>query len=114
MTDKPEEALRRLQVAATRGPFEADLDIFDADEGIVAIVTDLKISTIIKIETGLVIKRGDPKAEWTAEDSVRRDAVWKKAREGQEFQDAQYIAALLNAAPGLLAEVQEWRERFGK
>jgi hypothetical protein len=95
--------LRALCDAATPGPWEADLDVFDAEEGIVACIIDRPISTIIKIETELRIAAADP---WTAEDSQRRDDTWKLARAGQEIKDAQLVAAARNALPRLLDEIE--------
>jgi hypothetical protein len=99
-------AARELCDAATSGPWTSDLDMFDEDEGIVACVMDGEISTIIKIETDLRVPNSDP---WTAEDSRRRDAAWKLAREGQEIRDAAFIAASRTLVPKLLDEVERLR-----
>jgi hypothetical protein len=106
VTNEELTAARALCDAATSGPWTSDLDMFDENEGIVACVMDGEISTIIKIETGLRVQNSDP---WTAEDSRKRDAAWKRAREGQEIRDAAFIAASRTLVPKLLDEVARLR-----
>lgn len=83
--------LRELAAAATPGPWKHDLDMFDSDVGLVALVHDDK-DLLIEIGTDLTIAE-PADGSWTDEDSKRRDAQWTKARWGQEYRDAAYIAA---------------------
>lgn len=76
--------LRSLAEAATPGPWEHDVDRFSNEEGIVAVITNvrqgasIKDDMLVKIETGLL---------------AHTDEAWKRACESQERRDAAYIAA---------------------
>lgn len=106
-------AIRALCEAATPGPWIAELDCFDMDDGIDAIVSNDGTTILFKSNTGIPMHRGSgPDGEWTAGDSAKRDAQWAKARDGQELRDARFIAAARTLIPQLLAAVEQLqRER---
>lgn len=84
------ETLRALALKATAGPWSADLDMFDSNEGIVCLVSDPTCELMAILGTDLVIESAEP---WTAEAEAAKNAQWRKARETQQLRDAAYIAA---------------------
>lgn len=90
--------LREAAEKATPGPWTADLDVFDAREGIVACITSPNIDLLAKIKTGLHAPGAldaDADADdrpWTAAMSAQWATDNAKALAGQELRDAEYIA----------------------
>ncbi len=106
LTDGEMKRLRALCDVATPGPWKADLDIYDSDEGIVADVTNEGVTLLAKIATDLRIERVEP---WTHAAETAKKAQWKLARTGQEIKDATLIAAARDALPQLLDEIEAQR-----
>lgn len=93
------DKLRELEKAATPGPFESDLDMFETDE------------TGGEIEA--CVSNGSVSRLWRTETEIRSDAPddgWARAAASQAVKDADYLAALLNAAPALLQSAAEREE----
>lgn len=98
MTTDDITKLRALLAAATPGPWDADLDVFDGDEGIVACVIDRPISMLVKIPTDL-----------KTDNDATREKAWQMAKDGQELRDATLIASAVNALGPLLDEIERLR-----
>lgn len=97
------DEIRKRAEAATSGPWTADLDMFDMNEGIVACVTDEGVNLLATIATGKLIQVAEP---WTEELTRLRDEQWRSARDGQELRDAAFIAHAREDVPYLLGEVE--------
>ncbi len=101
---------------ATPGPWSAELDIFDSDEGIVATISNVGTTMLATIGTDHVTTH----AEWEADPIAAKekaDGQWRQARDEQEMRDAVAIVALRNAAPAiadLCREVERLRARIAK
>lgn len=94
--------LRALEDEATAGPWTAELDKFNDDEGLVATFTDAKVSFIGKIETDLGVGDFEGRIDqWHADCAAARDC--------QEMRDAAFIAAAREAVPALCDEVERLR-----
>lgn len=87
-----------LDQTATPGPWTAELDVFDAEEGICATISDP-----IGAHPGMLIKTQlDPPMlapePWSREAA---DAQWREAKTRPELHDATTIAVYRTAAPEL-------------
>ena len=104
------DAAEKLSDSATPGPWIAELDCFDLDDGIDAIVSNEGTTILFKSSTDTPIHRGSgPDGDWTADDSAKRDVQWAKARDTQELRDARFIAAARTLVPDLIRAVREAR-----
>lgn len=97
------DAAEKLAAEATKGPWIAELDCFDSDEGIVAVVSNAGTDLLFKGWTGILPHQCDG-VSWTAEDSAKRDALYAQARGGQELRDARLMSAARLLVPQLVAE----------
>jgi hypothetical protein len=99
------DALAVVVEGMTPGEYRADLDVFDAAEGIVACIYNgdaPEISMFTQTVEG--IGGGWTAAEWTKEAS---DARWAKASERQELKDAVGFVALANNRDALIAQARD-------
>lgn len=116
-TDPPRPDLDVLEQALagmTTGPFAAELDVFDAADGVVATVSDKGTRMLAILGTDFAVST---EAEWEADPKAARaksDAAYVAARAGQELRDARGIAVAVNALPGLIAEVRRLRAALGE
>lgn len=102
--------LRELALAATPGPWEHDLDIFDPDEGIVAVVSNAQTDLLFTASTDFGAGRHPDGVPWTSDHTAERSRQWKLAHESQAKKDAAFIAALSpSTVVALLDEVERLR-----
>ncbi len=90
---------------ATPGPWSAEMDIFDSDDGIVATISNVGTTMLATIGTDHVTTH----AEWEADPIAAKekaDGQWRH-RDEQEMRDAAAIVALRNAAPAIAALADE-------
>lgn len=101
--------LRAAAQAATKGPWAANLDVFNDEDGIVACVVDSPITMLVQIGTDIPLHHVPDDGRWTAEDDAKRDAQWEKARQSQALRDANYLAA---ASPDVVLSLLDRLEQL--
>ena len=108
MTPEQLEEIERAVEAMTGAPWKADLDVFDAEEGIVACITSPIASDMSSLLATICTDLALSESEWTR---AKADAHYAQAKAGQEMRDARGIVALRNSAPALLAHIRSQEER---
>lgn len=104
----PERVRELLELAekATPGPWDSELDVFDADGSIDATVADKDVEMLATIHTGVYKPVVNEYERWTAEMEAASKKAWAKAGESQAIKDARFIAAAREALPAALREVE--------
>jgi hypothetical protein len=102
-------AARAVCEGATEGPWVAELDVFNSEDGIVASVSNARTELLFSAGTDFGIDTTPLNAPWTQERSDRRDAEWAKAKESQELRDARFIASARTLLPQALDEISRLR-----
>ncbi len=92
MTTPNLDELEAKAKAATPGPWLSSVDISVIGESIRAIVDATDTDMMFSCETDVEPHRWHA-GEWTTEDSQKRDAKWRLAKQSQAFHDAEHIAA---------------------
>ena len=85
------DELRAKALAATPGPWMADIDVFSDENGYEACVSN--VGTAILFTSGCDVPLHRPSHDWTANDSAIQHTRTEQAKASQPMVDAVYIAA---------------------
>jgi hypothetical protein len=98
---------REAMEGVTEGPWVAELDVFNGDEGIVASVSNARTDILFTAGTDFGIDTTPLNAPWTQERADKLVAEWAKAKVSQELRDARFIAASRTLVPEFVARVEK-------